>query len=343
MALLWIDGCSHYSSTNDKTYTGYSFGTSSTTRRSGARSIRCQSSVRNVTFQKPIELTDRTVIVGGAIYVPVTIGYGDNARVFAFEDSNNDDVCEAWINQDTSVSIYYDNTLVGTTDVGKHNVGEWHYYELKYVKDTTNGLVELRMDGDPTPVLTYSGDTETATGDVTRVGLPNNTGDFVTNSQYIMDIYILDGSGSENNDYLGDIRVDTHYPNGDNSVDFTPSSGTSNYLLLDEQFSDNDTTFVESGTVLAKDLYSMNNLTLTTQIYGVQLSADMRKTDSGTVTTALISNDGVNNTVWNTQQIGDNYSMEIGIRDTDPSDNTAWTDAKVNATGFGFRIDGIEP
>lgn len=89
------------------------------------------------------------------------------------------------------------------------------YVEVKFVIHDTAGSVEVRVDG--TTVLNL-------TNQDTRNGTPTtaNTlrfGPFM----YIDDLYILDTTGSTNNDFLGDVKVVAVLPDSDGThTDFTP-------------------------------------------------------------------------------------------------------------------------
>lgn len=76
-------------------------------------------------------------------------------------------------------------------------------------------------------------------------------------------MYVLDGTGTTNNDFLGDINVRTLKPNGDASVAMTRSGGTTNAENVDNipvSADWDDTSYVESGTSTTKDLYDYTAL-----------------------------------------------------------------------------------
>ena len=158
------------------------------------------------------------------------------------------------------------------------------------------------------------------------------------------DLYVLDGTGAINNNYLGDVRVDAEFTDADGATNlFVPNTGAASFTHVDDPLPDGDTTFVEAGNIADRDLYSVDTASLGTVIHGIQQNVLARKTDAGTVTVDVISEkpSGTGEKVRNTETASDNYKYHLSISELDPDDNTSWNDAKVNATEFGFKINNI--
>ena len=127
----------------------------------------------------------------------------------------------------------------------------WHYIELK-TTIANSGTLEIRVDG--TSILSTTADM--LNGTVDSIACVAFAGENATTA-YWDDIYILDGTGTENNDFLGPCSIVRLDPSLDNSVDFTPSTGTTNYdKVADGSASDDDTTYVESSTLGDCDKYA---------------------------------------------------------------------------------------
>lgn len=156
------------------------------------------------------------------------------------------------------------------------------------------------------------------------------------------DLYVLDDSGSTNNDFLGDCRVEALLPDGNGTTNqFNGSDGNSvdNYLLVDEVPADDDTTYVEDSTATNQDLYTFDNLSATpVSIFGVQSNIIAKKDDAGARSAKQITRSGV--TVYD----GDTHALSQGsygnhacILELDPDTATAWDEAGINAAEFGLE------
>jgi hypothetical protein len=218
--------------------------------------------------------------------------------------------------------------------------GVWRYFEMKVVIDSSAGSVEVRQDGvvtlNETGIDTQA--TSNAYVDAVRIGSSPNIS-YMDAS--IDDLYICNGDGSVNNDFLGDISVRALNPNGNGTTsDLVGSDGdsTDNYLLVDETTPDT-ADYVESSTPGDKDTYAFGDLGIASGVvYGVQINAYAQKSDAGDrsfVSVARLSGaeeDGAVNILSTTPH----YFSEI--RETKPGGG-AWSIADVDAAEFGFKVN----
>lgn len=165
----------------------------------------------------------------------------------------------------------------------------------------------------------------------------------------IDDIYIFDGNsggGTEptNDDFVGDNKVVAHFPDGNGATNnFTGSDADSvdNYLLVDENPTDDDTTYVESSTIGHIDLYTVDNLAETPlDIRAIQINNVVRKDDAGTKTIRPVIRPVSTNFFGVSKSPQDGtYTNEIEILNEDPETEAAWTESGFNATQFGVEIE----
>lgn len=167
------------------------------------------------------------------------------------------------------------------------------------------------------------------------------------------DLYIFDGTDGPdtepvNNDFAGNNKVLTHWPDGNGSTnDFVGSDGNSvnNYLLVQEVLTDDDTTYVESTTPGEIDLYEVENLKETAlSIEAIQVNIVIRKDEAGislmrSLTRPLTTN-FAGATVYPSfgEDPADSYVNEFDVYDKDPETDLAWTESGFNATEFGVEI-----
>jgi hypothetical protein len=58
-------------------------------------------------------------------------------------------------------------------------------------------------------------------------------------------VYVLDNTGTQNNDLIGDCRIETLYPNGaGNYAQLSANGAGTNYGCVNEHPADDDTTYV---------------------------------------------------------------------------------------------------
>lgn len=218
----------------------------------------------------------------------------------------------------------------------------WQYVEFRVKFHATLGEFEIKRDGVQvalgTGLDTLNG--QTLGGASLRINASASL-----QFHHIDDLYILDTLGTVNNDFLGDNRITAlHTTANGNDNDFTAFPTSANWQAVDEAIHDQNTTYVESGLVGAKDDYTNQTFAAkavsTGTINGVQVVNASLKTDAGTMKykdEMVIATVRYDNGTEVTSTSGA-YKMSTFIRDTDPSDSAAWTESKVEAVGSGFTI-----
>jgi hypothetical protein len=205
------------------------------------------------------------------------------------------------------------------------------------IKDTTE--IEVRANGNPTPVLNLSGSfaVYSTTDKVVLIGGATGTRDFSAWTYIQVD-------ATAPNDFLGHYRFGCLDADGNgNQSDFNGSDGnqTDNYLLIDDGFTpDDSTTYVESATVNDVDTYSMDDLpTPALSIIAVCPVIRAVKTDAGTrALTAVIRSGGADYDGAVEQFLSTSYA---GYREAflvDPDTAAAWDEAGVNAMEVGMKV-----
>lgn len=188
-----------------------------------------------------------------------------------------------WAINTGQLSLWYGPTAAGVIYDFLPNV--WYYIEIKARLHDTLGFVEVRVNGisvySVTNVDTKNGGTKTVF-DHLRVSTSNISP--VRRNMQWDDMYMLNGAGSVNTDFLGDIAIETLFPNGNgDSSDFIGSDGNSvdNYLLVDEASPDYSD-WAGGTAVGAKDLYQMQNPARTAgPVHGAIITAFTVNGDSG--------------------------------------------------------------
>ena len=205
----------------------------------------------------------------------------------------------------------------------------WHYIELK-TTIANSGTLEIRVDGNS--VLSTTADM--LNGTVDSIACVAFAGENATTA-YWDDIYILDGTGTENNDFLGPCSIVRLDPSLDNSVDFTPSAGTTNYdKVADGSASDDDTTYVESSTLGDCDKYGFGDLGSTgvyNHVVGAQINTEVIETATSGLMINNIYDLGGGSLSLSSHSITTDWSICWDVLES------VTTISDVNAALFGFE------
>jgi hypothetical protein len=278
----------------------------------------------------PALTTNDTLIVGIAV-MPTQFGGAGDWRIISLFDGTQQGINVRYFYGD--VAIYRDTTLLATSTGLNWQKYQWRYLELKVKCHDTTGTYEVRL-GENTIL--------SATGVDTKAG-SNAYHDKVHiwgtgTSPLLDDFYICDSSGSDNNNFLGNVRVDDIYPNGDNSVAWTKSGGSTNYENVDETpLADDDTTYVESSTTNQTDLYDYGSISGVGSIKGIQINTDCTETDATSYTLITPVSLSGNQSDDTAQAVASSYTTLMRIVERDP-DGNLWTINNVNAAQFGVKV-----
>lgn len=213
---------------------------------------------------------------------------------------------------------------------------QYSYLEVKVVISSTIGSVEVRLNGATVPDVIVSGIN-------TQTGASPNIEQFVLGADATYagacsynDLYVCDMSGTINNNFLGDIRIDTLIPNGDGFYQqFTPSQGSQHHPLIDEILPD-ITDFLSSSTTGQKETVFVTDIGTVNSIKAVQVNNYVQKSDAGLAQARnLLRSDSVD-VNGATVALSTNPFYISTIFETTPA-SVAWTQTTVNAVEIGLE------
>jgi len=344
MSLLWFDGFESYNSSADigavqklSSQLLIASGQPSTDGRTG----KCWQMTYNYYdfqyYQVRIFATPTAIIFGFALYMVGTATPENNRGLCIIEDSAGDVNLRFAINSSRHIEVYGPGDVLIGTSTGQTLEGNvWYYIEVKATIDNTAGAVEIKIN--ETQVLSL-------TSKDTQVGSNSNAGyvrfSYPGPMTRIDDIYICDTSGSKNNDFLGDVRIDVLRPNAAGTyTDFTPSAGSNHENVDEASGPDDDTTYNDGANVGDQDSYQMPDLPTPagTTIHGVKTQATVRKTDAGAMKCKLLTRAGTTNDLGDEIILSDSYTTHAKILENNPDDLAAWADADVNSMEPGVEI-----
>lgn len=332
MAFLFCDSFDHYVTADAATkYPSPSSPMQSISAGTGRRGTASAHSNGNNGFEIALSPGDATCIVGYA-WKPTTINANRILRLLHSGVIHLEFL--QLITGAIEVRRGSGGTILGTTSAGIITVaGGYHAMEIKMTVDDSAGVVVMKVNG--ATVLNL-------TGQDTRNG---GTAGW-TSVQWFSpapadwdDVWICDGTGSANNDFLGDLRVDAHYPNANgNSNQSTPSTGTDRFATVDEATPNSDTDYNTITGVGDKDTLNIQSLVNSgAAVKAVQTSIFCKKTDSGAGSAAAVARqDGVDYD-GTSFALGETYGYKVIQPYSLAPDGTAWDETKFNALEVGYK------
>ncbi|HET9565209.1 MAG TPA: hypothetical protein VFP27_12065 [Mycobacterium sp.] len=275
--------------------------------------------------------TENTNATGGSAATILSIRQGATTQVWFA------------INTSGQIVAYRGTTALGTSSSAlSQNV--YHYLEFKVVIDDSTGTVTVKMDG--TTILTLTSQdtkaTSSATWDEVCLGCFGAPGGTAIDNQYD-DLIVMDGSGSYNNDFLGDRRVSALFPNAVGNSSGSVSSGgggtADRYTMVDETSLNSDTDYNTFAATGDKDTYGCQNCpTSGAPVSAVVVSIAAKKADAGEAGVAAVAR--ISGTDYDSATLGvpGGYVVQQAIWDRSAVDGTtAWTTAVIDAAEFGVK------
>ncbi len=235
----------------------------------------------------------------------------------------------AW--NDGTLKVYRYTTVVGSTLPNVLRPNTWNHIELRLFCANV-GSYEIRVNdinvlSDPSVDLQNG-----AYNLIDTIQFPAGYG-----GGQIGDIYLATGAGGQ--DFMGALKAETIRPDADTAqVDWTPSTGSDHYALVDEVYPD-DSDYVSSSTPGDKDLYDFGNLTaIQSGVKAVQIStlAMVSQATPKDLIPVVKSNtteqDGATHRVS-----GLTSKQYFDIWEQDPDTAVDWTTTGVNAIQAGVK------
>jgi len=340
MTLVFVDGFDHHGSSNPDGETATNrkwIATNSglpTTGRFGAGQAWELNNNFDTMYSPTFSGTPDTFIIGMAVQ-RISLAASNNPFFYVLQNST--DHINFLITTANQLLVRRGNTtLLASKTMLRPNI--WYYLELKgTIGNSPNGSLELRINGitenSATGIDTQNG----GSAYWNKIRLLGSTSEVI----YIDDLYCCNGEGSINNDFLGDVQVETIFPSANGTTnDFTPLSG-SNFENVDETPTDDDTTYIESSTSGHQELYTFPSLSnITSNIRGTQMFRLPKKTNIGSRNLiGTVRSGGTNYDSSTPIATLDDYIYQLDINETDPDTGTDWTVSGVNSAEFGFNIE----
>lgn len=349
MALLFVDGFDHYDPQqldgNNLPYLARgkaSYLATGATRVAGRRpssfALRIPTGpTGNGGYSKAFGAGKTSAIAGVAVRPeqwgadgPVLIGVVDtNNLVYHWIKTGADGRLELWRRASN-----FDQQVAGSS-VQVHARG-WSHVEFRITQGTSNGTIQARVNG----VLAISLSAQNTTlngGQLAAVYLGARANTEPVTQLDFDDFWMADTTGTINNNFLGDCRVDllqADAPGTNNG--FTVSGAATGWEAVSDN---NEASAIQSTALGQRSTFSFSNLPAMTTpaVLGAQVVGLAKKTDAGnSVFTSVCVSSGISATAAGPSLLQD-YALRTAVFERNPSGNAVWTETSLNDAEFGVQ------
>lgn len=357
MALLYIDGFDLADTAMRWVYSGVAADITygATTRFGSGKAVTLSAITNNNSSISLLHsfAPSASVYVGAAIQVGVESGNGNDltANLFGIYGDNgvtghmyirrlsNNSIAAYRGDPNAGMLSSPSGTLIASTAAGTLD-GNWHYVEVFATINATTGQLIVKVDG--IQVINFTGNTKNGGTSTNIDTIRFRTGRYLTSPNSVIsidDLYVCDATGTANNTFLGDVRVQSMVPSGaGSSTQLTPTGSANNYANAGD-IPYNDTTYNSSSTVGQRDTYALSDLAVgTTTVLATQSVAHMQKSDAGTANAKVALKSGASVYYDTTQSLGTSPAAYTQLRETDPATSAAWTVGNANNLEAGMEV-----
>ena len=190
-------------------------------------------------YIKNLDSTKTSLIIGASIRVVPYENTYTEPLLLGVRDANAQVAHLVKVGEDGRLKLYrwqYGYEQLITTSVTTAPARGWHYIELQVTQGTSNGVLSVRINGVLAIQMTAQ-NTIQGGGQLLTAFLGAIPGQSCPLTLDVDDFYIADTSGTINNTFLGDVRVDTLQAQADGSLNqwtVTPSGTAAWEAVSDE-------------------------------------------------------------------------------------------------------------
>ena len=280
----------------------------------------------NGQFQKGISST-LTYTVGFATIMNQFIT-GTTDYVFQFSS------CGIGVGMDSNQQYYiYQNSTKLATSPLFISVGSWHYIELEVSIDPSAGFANLYVDG--LLQASFTGNLGSTPCTSIGFGLFNAQDSSHTTNHSYDDVYVSNLASR-----YGERKVQTQVVVSDAAVQWTPSTGSTNYNLINTlPVPATPTNNVYAYQANYQDLYGVAPLANSpSTVTCVQVRVCAAKDNSATKTLAPVIKSNTTTVVGTTYALTNSYLYYTDVYDNDPDTSGPWTKDAVDALEIGQKV-----
>ncbi len=255
---------------------------------------------------------------------------------FRFSDNVNATICELSVNPSGQIELVNNaGVSLGLTTAPVIVANAWQHIEVKLVQGGAGASTcEVRVEGQT--VLNLTGLTFGNNNNFSCLEFRALDGSNSGQAVYFKDLVIWNTLGAYNTDFLGSVSVYTLRPDGDVALNWTPSTGSTGWDLIDESDPD-DANYISAGTGPIPSAYRSTLTDLppdVTAVRGLMSVVRARKTDGGDGSLQVGIDSGPATDLGADRPMTTAFTYWADVSEENPDTSTAWTPATVNAAGL---------
>lgn len=294
-------------------------------------------------YVKNLETGRTSLIVGAALRVAPFENTGEEPVLLGVRDASAQVAHLVKLGEDGRLKLYrrtgsgmsgWDQWI--STSVTTAAVRGWHYVELQVVQGTSNGTLTVRLNG--VLAITLSAQNTTQGGGPLLTAFAGSVpGQPCPVTVDVDDLYLADTSGTINNTFLGDVRVDALKAQANGAQNQWTVEGAASAW---EAVSDGDeATAIRAATAGLRQTFDVEALPVMTTpaIHGVQVTLLARKTDAGNGRVRGLVASGASTAVGPNIVLQEQLAWHTALFERNPNGNVQWTEGAFNAAEFGVE------
>ncbi len=291
-----------------------------------------------------VEFDPTATVVLGFAYKPGEYeGTGQETFIEFYDTAGDSNVLQMEIEIFAGTSFIIKRGGTNRLDTILHVMKQdrWNYVEIKYTPHDSSGYMEMRVN--ESVIFTYSGDTNEGNSTVDCIKFVGVETPVATTDNRLHlwdDMYLLNAEGSNNNDFLGPIHVETIMPNGIGADSDFFAVGGQNWQNVDDIPTNDDGSYNESNSTGDKDFFAAQTLDVVNgTVYGVRVNVELRVTDAGAVSiipkvkSGSTEGSGTTTGVASTEYIGVDSMFE-----QNPDTSADWTVTEIQSINIGYEV-----
>ncbi|RUW57178.1 hypothetical protein [Mesorhizobium sp. M8A.F.Ca.ET.021.01.1.1] len=348
MSLLWIDGFNHYG-TNGSRLAASAAGAYDTLLNNSGTVFVDQPAMGGKGAQLsatggegfalakayPAPYSSGALGVGFHMIYPVSFNTLD---FIVFMSSTGTVLYRIQLNEGTGKLAILNGagTTLATSAGTLANMTYYHVEAKMIIAGSSAGSIEVRIGGDTFVAATGITTNGTAVGQIAfdqRVAGGDSCVFTMGN------LYLWDGAGSVNNDWIGEKKVYTALPSADTvDADWALSTGTSGYDLINDVPAVDATRYLESSTVGDVSIFETADVVpASLAIAGVMTVVRAEKTDSGAGTLEFGPVHAGVPSLASKAQTNAQFLWAAKVDQLNPSTSAPWTASEANAAQIELR------
>ncbi len=276
----------------------------------------------------------KTTVISGFAFRPNFIPAGDMLQIWRYKDSTN--APQVTIGTTSTGALRamrgdYNGTLLGTSADLVFGAEAYNFIECKVTIDDTEGAIEVRVN--QVTVLNLTGiDTKNTSESTISQFEVGHRSSGSSQTYQIDDLYLLDDTGDQLNDFIGDHAVLEDVADGDGAfTEWTSNISGDLYEAVDEIPQDGDTSFIQAAAVYDRASFTFPDLDPSyTGVSAVEMFYIGKKNNTGEAAVQILAESGGTEGAGDIDSMTEQYSGYSAVFELDPFSGLPWSISGTN-------------